>query len=40
MEEAEGMIQHYKEMVSRWERDATGYEERQGLLKKEGECRT
>ena len=37
MEGAEGMIQYYKEWVSKWESDATGYEERLGLLKKEGE---
>ena len=40
MEEAEGQIQHCKEWVSKWESIATGYEERLGLLKKEGECRT
>ena len=40
MEEAEGVIQYHKEWVSKWESEATGCEERLGLLKKEGECRT
>ena len=35
---AEEWIQHYKGRVSEWESEATGYEERLGLLKKEGEC--
>ena len=39
MEEAERWIQRYKGLVSEWESDATGYEEKLGLLKKEGECR-
>ena len=37
---AEGEIQHSKGWVSEWESKATGYEERLGLLEKEGECRT
>ena len=40
MEEVKGLIQHYKEEVSRRETDATSCEERLGLLEKEGECRT
>ena len=40
MEEAEGKIQDYKLWVSEYESEATGYEERLGLLEKEGECRT
>ena len=40
MEVVEGWIQHYKREVSKYESDATGYEERLGLLEKEGECRT
>ena len=40
MEEVEEKIQHYKGLVSRWKNDATGYEERLGLLEKKGECRT
>ena len=39
-EGAEGWIQDYKREVSKWESAATGYEERLGLLEKEGECRT
>ena len=39
MEEAEGEIQYLKELVSERESQATGYEERLGLLEKEGECR-
>ena len=38
--EAEGQIRHHKRWVSEWESDATGYEEKLGLLEKEGECRT
>ena len=37
VEEAEGWIRYYKQGVSSWESDATGYEERLG---QEGECRT
>ena len=40
VEEVEGQIQTFKQMVSMWVSDSTGYEERLGLLKKEGECRT
>ena len=40
MEEVEGEIRHYKGVVSKYESDAAGYEERLGLLEKEGECRT
>ena len=40
VEEAEGQIQDYKWLVSQYESKATGYEERLGLLEKEGECRT
>jgi hypothetical protein len=40
VEEAEREIQYCKGAVSEWESQATGYEERLGLLKKEGECRT
>ena len=40
MEGVEGQIQRYKGLVSVWESKATGYEERLGLLEKEGECRT
>ena len=36
----EGVIQDYKGQVSKYESDATGCEERLGLLKEEGECRT
>ena len=39
VEEAEERIQIYKGEVNRWESDATGYEERLGVLAKEGECR-
>ena len=38
-EEAEKMIQTYKLWANHWERDATIYEERLGVLKREGECR-
>ena len=34
------MIQYYKGRVNGEESDANRYEERLGLLKKEGECRT
>ena len=40
MEEVEGVIQYYKGLVSGWESEATGCEERLGLLEKEGEYRT
>ena len=40
LEEAEGGIQWYKGQVNKYESDANHYEERLGLLKKEGECRT
>ena len=40
MEEAKGEIQNYKGRISQYESEATGCEERLGLLEKEGECRT
>ena len=40
VEEAEGKIQGYKRSANRWESKATGYEERLGVLTKEGGCRT
>jgi chromosome segregation ATPase len=40
VEWVEREIQGYKGEVSEWESRATGCEERLGLLKKEGECRT
>ena len=40
MKEAERWIQDYKGWVSGCESRATGYEERLGLLEKEGECNT
>ena len=40
MKEVEREIQRYKGEVSECESDAAGYEERLGLLEKEGECRT
>ena len=39
VEEAEGNIQGWKWEVNQQEREATGYEERLGVLAKEGECR-
>ena len=39
VKEVESNIQRYKRAVSEWESEATGYEERLGLLEKEGECR-
>ena len=39
MEEAEGKIQDYEGQVNLWESEANGYEERLGVLKKEGEWR-
>ena len=39
VEEAEGKIQGYKGHVNDYESEATGYEERLGVLAKEGECR-
>ena len=38
VKEAEEWIQHYKGLVSEWESKAAGYEEKLGLLEKEGEC--
>ena len=38
--EAEKQIQKYKGWISERVRDAAGYEERLGLLKKKGECKT
>ena len=40
VEEAEGWIQHRKEEVNQQESEATRDEERLGVLKKEGGCRT
>ena len=40
MEKAEGKIQYYKGRVNDRESNANGFEERLGLLKKEGEWRT
>ena len=40
LERAERWIQTYKEEVNRCESGANHYEERLGLLKTEGECRT
>ena len=40
VEEVEGVIQGRKGWISKLESEATGYEERLGLLKKEGERRT
>ena len=39
VEEAEGDIRHWKGLANQWESKATGYEERLGVLAKEGECR-
>ena len=40
VEEAEGEIQRWKGLANRWERSGTGYEEKLGVLTKEGGCRT
>jgi hypothetical protein len=40
VEVAEKEIQYYKWQVSVYESQATGYEEKLGLLRKKGECRT
>ena len=40
VEEAERNIQYYKGLANQWESKATGYEERLGVLRKEGGCRT
>ena len=39
VEEAEGEIQHRKGLANQQERKVIGYEERLGVLAKEGECR-
>ena len=39
VEKVEVKIQYWKGSINRYEREATGYEERLGVLKKEGECR-
>ena len=39
MKEAEREIQHWKEKVNCYESEATDYEERLGVLTKQGECR-
>ena len=40
LEVAEGEIQRNKGLVNKYESRTNHYEERLGLLKKEGECRT
>ena len=39
VEKVEGEIQHWKGLANQWESKATDYEERLGVLAKEGECR-
>ena len=39
VEEAEGEIQYYKGEVNHYGSEATDYEERLGVLTKQGECR-
>ena len=39
VEKAEGEIQHWKGLANQEERIVTGYEERLGVLAKEGKCR-
>ena len=40
LEGVERRIQYWKSGVSKCEREATDFEERLGVLKKEGECKT